>query len=728
MNVPSGYTALDLIGFTDRGDYVSTDNYVKNDLVHYNGRVWKCLIDDTTGITPVEGANWTVWIDEAAYLSGLADVTITNPANGQVIRYNSQSGKWENVGVDSTPTSGSANLVQSGGVATQLANKANSADLATVATSGDYQDLNNLPTLADVATTGQYSDLLGLPTIPTVNNGTLTLQINGVTVETFNANDSNNKTANFNVPTKTSDLTNDSNFVSDANYQHITVDSAFSDTSTNPVQNKVVNSLKETLTQQINVNGSKNILPIKLQKFSHTSGTNTKVIINNGDGSFHVTSNDTTGTAETAWFASPNGIFGYWKVDDYLDRTKQYVASITGNANNVRIYGRFYDANRVGIDSVIDVHTNAIVTIPDNAVYFMWGVRLGNSVNDADVYPMFCLKSDWDLDSSWAPPASPNKALFKETTGLIDNQNVNGAVNIAPCTATSQVITKGTDVTFVVNDDGSITENSSAATTGDINFVTGRFTLKKGCTYRVSDTKNGKKYNSASNSVFVSHGSTGIWMFTTKKGTTLSDVYTPSEDVVVNIGIQITSDEGAISNKTIYPMITVASYDGDYVPYAKSNKKLTDDVEPLLPISTYGFDVVTFALNWDGGIDAHGKSLGITSSTTIEQLIMNILTRGQYGSYSHRNNARAIIFSNSGSHTNAGCPAIYTELYNIFGAVIETKLLTIIVDASDRSSKRAYITVYVNANKILRTYYSYNSTTGAWVAGTVYGIDLVAQS
>ena len=243
MNVPSGYTALDLIGFTDRDDYSSIANYVKNDLVHYNGRVWKCLIDDTTGIAPIEGANWTVWIDEAAYLSGLADVTITNPANGQVIRYNFQSGKWENVGVDSTPTSGSANLVQSGGVATQLANKANSADLATVATSGDYQDLNNLPTLADVATTGQYSDLLGLPTIPTVNNGTLTLQINGVTVETFNANDSNNKTANFNVPTKTSDLTNDSNFVSDANYQHITVDSAFSDTSTNPVQNKVVKIL-----------------------------------------------------------------------------------------------------------------------------------------------------------------------------------------------------------------------------------------------------------------------------------------------------------------------------------------------------------------------------------------------------------------------------------------------------------------------------------------------------
>ena len=245
MNVPSGYTALDLIGFTDRGDYDAQENYVKNDLVHYNGRVWLCLVDDTTEITPVAGANWKVWIDEAAYLSGLADVTISNPANGEAIRYNSQSGKWENVSVDSTPTSGSNNLVQSGGVATQLALKANDADLAPVAKTGDYEDLNHLPSLANVATTGQYSDLLGTPTIPTVNNGTLTIQVNGANVQTFDANESSNKTANVIVPTKTSDLANNSGFVSDPNYQHITVDSAFSDSSTNPVQNKVISAFKE---------------------------------------------------------------------------------------------------------------------------------------------------------------------------------------------------------------------------------------------------------------------------------------------------------------------------------------------------------------------------------------------------------------------------------------------------------------------------------------------------
>ena len=59
-----------------------------------------------------------------------------------------------------------------------------------------------------------------VPTTPTVNDGVLTIQKNGSTVETFSANASSNKTANISVPTKTSDLSNDSNFPSDASYVH----------------------------------------------------------------------------------------------------------------------------------------------------------------------------------------------------------------------------------------------------------------------------------------------------------------------------------------------------------------------------------------------------------------------------------------------------------------------------------------------------------------------------
>lgn len=66
--------------------------------------------------------------------------------------------------------------------------------------------------LAKVATTGSYNDLTNKPTIPTVNNATLTIQRNGTQVDTFTANASANKTINITVPTKTSELSNDSNF------------------------------------------------------------------------------------------------------------------------------------------------------------------------------------------------------------------------------------------------------------------------------------------------------------------------------------------------------------------------------------------------------------------------------------------------------------------------------------------------------------------------------------
>ena len=79
-----------------------------------------------------------------------------------------------------------------------------------------WNDVSNKPAFATVATSGSYNDLSNKPTIPTVNNATLTIQKNGTTVKTFTANASSNVTANITVPTKTSDLNNDSGFLTSA--------------------------------------------------------------------------------------------------------------------------------------------------------------------------------------------------------------------------------------------------------------------------------------------------------------------------------------------------------------------------------------------------------------------------------------------------------------------------------------------------------------------------------
>lgn len=72
MNNPDGYTALDLVGYTDQGDYNATKSYVANDLVHYGGSIWCCLIDDTVGITPTEGVNWRFWVENSQ--NGISDI------------------------------------------------------------------------------------------------------------------------------------------------------------------------------------------------------------------------------------------------------------------------------------------------------------------------------------------------------------------------------------------------------------------------------------------------------------------------------------------------------------------------------------------------------------------------------------------------------------------------------------------------------------------------------
>lgn len=75
---------------------------------------------------------------------------------------------------------------------TALNAKANTTDLATVATSGSYNDLTNKPT---------------------IGNATITIQKNGSSAGTFTTNATSNKSINIAVPTATSDLTNDSGFI-----------------------------------------------------------------------------------------------------------------------------------------------------------------------------------------------------------------------------------------------------------------------------------------------------------------------------------------------------------------------------------------------------------------------------------------------------------------------------------------------------------------------------------
>ena len=81
------------------------------------------------------------------------------------------------------------------------------------------------------------------------NDGTLTIQKNGDTVGTFSANQATNETVNIEVPTKTSDLTNDSNFVQSSDLATVATSGSYTDLSDKPTIPTVNNA---TLTIQKN--------------------------------------------------------------------------------------------------------------------------------------------------------------------------------------------------------------------------------------------------------------------------------------------------------------------------------------------------------------------------------------------------------------------------------------------------------------------------------------------
>jgi hypothetical protein len=177
MTHPEGYTALDLVGFTDKGTYASNVYYVKNDIAHYAGALYRCKVDDTINVTPGENSNWTEFIGEPQSLVERIIAPLEdNPATvayttGRQIIYDDYL--WEViddiavgdplVDYDVDPTN--ANIKKSLPVETQLlevkAREGNLTNLTTTAKTNLVAALNELDgdigNLAGLATTAKTS-------------------------------------------------------------------------------------------------------------------------------------------------------------------------------------------------------------------------------------------------------------------------------------------------------------------------------------------------------------------------------------------------------------------------------------------------------------------------------------------------------------------------------------------------------------------------------------------
>lgn len=138
------------------------------------------------------------------------------------------------------------------------------SDLANDGSDGasQYVESNDLAT---VATSGSYNDLTNKPNI---GNATLTIKRNDTNAGTFTANATTNKSINIAVPTKTSDLTNDgadgtSTYVESDDLP--TVDTTYSSSSNNAIANSTVtNSLDRNVMTNLAVDSTPSTTTVNL--------------------------------------------------------------------------------------------------------------------------------------------------------------------------------------------------------------------------------------------------------------------------------------------------------------------------------------------------------------------------------------------------------------------------------------------------------------------------------
>lgn len=156
-------TNLGKVGFLYKGEYSSTTTYTRLDYVTSGGSTFFSKKDGNKGnALPTSTTASNEWWGVLA--SGMEANAAATTANNAASTANSAAS--------------AANTAASNANATI-------AKLATVATSGSYNDLSNKPSLATVATSGSYNDLSNKPTI---GNGTVTIKQGGTSKGSFTMN------------------------------------------------------------------------------------------------------------------------------------------------------------------------------------------------------------------------------------------------------------------------------------------------------------------------------------------------------------------------------------------------------------------------------------------------------------------------------------------------------------------------------------------------------------
>lgn len=591
MAAPAGYSSLGLVGFTDMGNYNAQLSYMKNDLTHSSGKLWRSKVDDNVGHTPEEGAYWTLWIDAPENLSELQDVYIYNPANGDILSYNATLGQWtksDALGkeVNIRARLGAHNINKS--EQTFTINNTTSPKRFYVGGVSDLKQSEQLTISFDVSAVSGYSgsnalrvDMVADSLVSPMDDCGISVTHYEKSISVFNDVELTDTNVYFELRIPAGESSSATvtisnlliKFANDASSE-VTPFAEDNEVLTGKIASvgSEVNSIKTALANNVNANGSKNILPNDL--YSQTKN-NISVAVND-DGI--ITLNNTANAFTDLIIKRP-----------YYIENGTYIFSKGLSAGIASI--NFLIAGWNGSSWVAVAQNNGLdneFTIDGSYEYYTVQIQIQNGVSFSNtvIKPMISFKSDYDLDPTYVPPAKTNRQLTHDSVTWEDESQI-GAVNwLAYPYYQSTNVSGG--ITYTDNGDGSITVNSgtvSASGPSIFLIADGAGTAAKhiqklrGKTVKIVLDCD-KSLNSNNHNMQVSiRDSNNVTLvsatlnYTGKRESII--VYVPNN--ADNVYWQLWNRKGSTISEayTVKPMITPVNYNGGYVPYAKSNGELT---------------------------------------------------------------------------------------------------------------------------------------------------------
>lgn len=372
--------------------------------------------------------------------------------------------------------------------------------------------------LATVATSGSYNDLSNKPTIPTVNNASLVIQKNSSNVATFTANASANVTCNISVPTKVSDLSNDSGFITGITANNVTTALGYTPyNSSNPsgyitgiTANNVTTALGYTPYNSTNPNG-----------YTSNTGTVKSVRVQAGTGLASSTS-----TAQNTTLNTTISIASGYKLPTTTEWSNKQDALPSQSGNS----GKY---------------------LTTNGSTMSWGSLTANNVTVALGY---------------TPYNSTNPNGYTSNTGTVKSVQVQAGTGLASSTSTAQNTTLSTTISIAsgyklpTTTEWGNKQDALPSQSGN----SGKFLTTNGSTMSWATVSSGDTLPSQSGQsgkYLTTNGSTTSWgsisiptvnnaTITIQKNSTTVDTFTLNQSSNKTINIDVPTDAGDINGIT----------------------------------------------------------------------------------------------------------------------------------------------------------------------------------